>query len=172
MAGERQLLHQWRWVLRIGALVLIAASLLASSREVWWDIDWREWAGNTVPEFLGAIVIALFVGWFLRDDDRKKYITGMQSIRNAVGQRTLPETEVQELMCGVVKSVSLLYFGTEQPAPDYAADRSDDTPTRCGTCRSPNHEPVKDGRCTRCFDLVESWKNLDSTAAGPAKAVS
>jgi hypothetical protein len=164
MAGERQLLHEWRWYLVGGTLGLLVLSLFASTRDSWWDIDVKDWIGNVLPEFLGAIAIAVFVSWFLRDDDRKKYIAAMQGIRRTVGERTLPETEVQELMRGVVKSVSLLYFGTEKPAPDYAAHRSEDRPTKCGTCRSPKHEPVKDGRCTRCFDLVESWKRLESEA--------
>jgi hypothetical protein len=156
MAGERALLHRWRvavWLLVGGVFWLSVWS--AKVRETG-DVDWKTWFANMAPEFLGAAAIGLFLQWFLRDDDRKKYVNAMRSIRRAIRKQNLATEQVQKLMEDVVPAVSVLYFATSQPAQDYEGERITERPTNCGTCASKG-EPVKGGRCTRCFDIVDSW---------------
>ena len=86
MSGERALLHEWRftaWALALGLL-------LVSFWSHWnGGLDGREWLKNMVPEFLGAALIALFLQWLSRDDDRKKYVNAMMSIRRSVAKQGL-----------------------------------------------------------------------------------
>lgn len=141
--------------LALGSAVAFLATILAAR-------NLSDWISSTLPEFLGAFVIALVVRMYLRENARQKYIRAMRSVREAVKEQQLEAERVQQLMIRIVPSVSVLHFGTKEPelgtVPVLARDH-------CGTCRTKG-QPVVSGRCAHCADIVESWGDTYNPASG------
>lgn len=104
--------------------LLFAGTILGSWSLTPWD-GLNEWLGNTVPEFLGAVLITLVVGAYLRDDARRSYVKAMRSVRaefsRAADLGNLAEETVQKSIKVVVPAIASLYFGGQRFAHDVVA---------------------------------------------------
>jgi hypothetical protein len=146
-------LHERRGVITALALTLLAISVVAAWDGTSYVSTLKTWAGNTIPEFLGAVVIALILGSYFRMDATRRYIAAMRAVREAVMAQNLPAHSTQGLIKEVVPAISRLHFGTK--APDRVGTFRREV---CATCRSSECELVAHGKCSTCGDLAECWR--------------
>ena len=121
---------------------------------------------GVIPNFIAALIGALVVYQFVKDDAKTHYVRAMRSLRSAVRDLEVKPEDVQSLMKKFVPAVSMLYFKQDQP-PVRSEDASVSGQKKCFSCSASS--AVQAGRCTICHDILASWR-VEEFPDRPAKS--
>lgn len=167
--ARRDLFTRWRPLLVVGILVLLAAQALLMGPAQGKGWSWAlaaEVLASIVPNFLAGLIGALVVYLAVRDSDRSNYVRAMRALREAtlslMSAEKIKAEDVRSLMKVFVAAVSRLYFKSEEPPVRHKDLNRSFEKHRCFSCRQSS--VVRDGRCTVCRDILDSWRE-DEIAA-------
>ncbi|HJQ26949.1 MAG TPA: hypothetical protein VKA60_23880 [Blastocatellia bacterium] len=158
--AERKSFRLWIWV-----GVIIAVALLFFQRFLMGpaqdrSVSWAEVFASVIPNFIAGLVAAFVVYFLVREDDRTHYVQAMRSLRNALRQLSdegkIKSEDVQSLMVKFVPAISTLYFRKNEPPISEREAGVKYDKQHCFACNKP--EPVKCGRCSKCHDSLDSWR--------------
>lgn len=128
---------------------------------------WMRVAKDVIPNFIAALVTALLIHLLLMHGKRQRYLAALRPIRERLRDASFDPKQKREVVKIIVQAASELSFGKNEPPLSIFQTPSSEIRPLCNTCLE--RSDVKDGKCTYCHDIFESWRLDKQLEPSPLK---